>query len=229
MDEREIIREYNKLKSEKNDLTPLIDDIEKLLSTTNITPNENLELKTKLVGISIREGTIRERAFELLHKKIRQLQSKYSEENIKKEEVTKRHTVTAKIHHAVDMRRRRLAAKRRKTKKVIKKPNLGTIREDGSSSNSSSSNSSSSATSNSTPPIQAKTATPSKSSVSKSSSSSSSSAIKKNEARPPYVVAAKNSNSSSRHSAPKYTPSLSYRSSSDKSKPKKKEEDCVIA
>ena len=158
MDERKVIHQYNELKSGETDLTPLIKDIDKLNRT--ITPKQNLELKSMLVGTSMREGSIRGRSFELLRKKIRQINSKFNPENMKRDEGLKHHETTAKIFHAVDMRRRRLDARRR-THRVNKKskPPLARILEEDSSSQSS--NSSASDSDSASTPLNIYNGTPS--------------------------------------------------------------------
>jgi hypothetical protein len=209
MDEREVIRRYNELKSVEIDLTPLINDIEKLKRT--ITPKQNLELKSMLVGTSMREGSIRGRSFELLRKKIRQINSKFNPENMKRNEGLKHHETTAKIFHAVDMRRRRLDARRR-TQRVNKKakPPLARILEEDSSSQSSNSSASDSDSASTSLPInELKTSIPQ--------------GKQKNQA-PPYRVSLKNTSGSSRHGH-KLVPS----SSPKKQKPHKKSADCVIS
>jgi hypothetical protein len=126
MDEREVKNEYKTLQK-KGELTPYVNNIERLKST--ITPKQNIELKAILVGASTHEGALRARSLQLLDKKINQIDTRLTKESKENEERIRSYNTRAKIYHARSMSYRKLKSNKfRKTHK-IHKPVLSPIKE----------------------------------------------------------------------------------------------------
>jgi len=115
MNERETKNEYKVIQQEGK-FAPYVANIERLKSS--ITPKQNMELKTILVGASKHEGSFKMSALKLLDKKIDQIDSSMSKENMENQEKTNQLATNIKIQRSRSLRPRSLRNKFNGTKRA---------------------------------------------------------------------------------------------------------------
>jgi hypothetical protein len=126
MDEREVKNEYKTLQK-KGELTPYVNNIERLKST--VTPKQNIELKAILVGASSHDGALRVRSLQLLDKKIKQIDTSLTKESKESSERVNRLMTHAKIQHSRSIRLRKLKPKKFNRTRRPRRPALSPIKE----------------------------------------------------------------------------------------------------
>lgn len=118
MNERETKNEYKVIQQEGK-FEPYVANIERLKSS--LTPKQNMELKTILVGASKHEGSFQKSALKLLDRKMSQIESTMSKESLANEE-------RVKIQRSRSLRPRMLRNKFNGTKRA-KLPKMSPIQE----------------------------------------------------------------------------------------------------
>jgi len=125
MNERETKNTYNAIKREGK-FEPYIENIERLKSS--LTPKQNMELKTILVGASKRQGSFQRSGLNLLDRKISQLESSMSKESLVSRENANRIATNATIRHSRSLRPHTLRNKFNRTRRT-NRPTMSTIQE----------------------------------------------------------------------------------------------------
>jgi hypothetical protein len=125
MNERETKNEYKVIQQESK-FDPYVANIERLKSS--LTPKQNMELKTILVGASKHDGSFQKSALKLLDKKINQIESSMSKEGVASRENINRLAANVKIQRSQSLRPRTLRNKFNRTRRT-NRPTMSPIQE----------------------------------------------------------------------------------------------------
>lgn len=125
MNEQETKKEYNTIKREGK-FAPYVANIERLRSS--LTPKQHTELNTILVGASKRQGSFQMSALKLLDRKISQIESSMSKENLASRENMDRLATNVKIQRSRSLRPHTLRNKFNRTRRT-NRPTMSPIQE----------------------------------------------------------------------------------------------------